>query len=110
MYIPSGDTTVLDVAFLACRPEIIHFISAGGLDGAVVHCNGTGSPTLASDGPEMETCNGATVHYFFVRHRTEATGKEAMKKKHTRTRLRHEHSQFLVKHLNFLKLVLSLLI
>lgn len=58
--IPSGLTTVLDVAFLICLPPTIHFISAGGFDGAVAHCNGTGSPTLASDGPDIETCVGAT--------------------------------------------------
>lgn len=61
MNIPSGETTVLETASLICRPPIIHLISAGGLDGAVVHCNGTGSPTRASDGPEMVTWVGATA-------------------------------------------------
>lgn len=59
--LPSGETTVLDVAFRTCRPLTIHFISAGGFDGAVVHCSGTGSPTLASEGPDIDTCVGATV-------------------------------------------------
>lgn len=63
--IPSGLTTVLDVAFLICLPPTIHFISAGGFDGAVAHCNGTGSPTLASDGPDIETCVGATEIILF---------------------------------------------
>lgn len=53
--LPSGETTVLDVAFRTCRPLTIHFISAGGFDGAVVHCSGTGSPTLASEGPDIDT-------------------------------------------------------
>lgn len=35
--LPSGETDVLDVAFRTCRPLTIHFISAGGFDGAVVH-------------------------------------------------------------------------
>lgn len=58
--IPSGETTVLDVEFRICRELTVHLISAGGFDGAVVHVNGTESPTLASDGPDMETCAGAT--------------------------------------------------
>lgn len=49
------------MAFRTCRPLTIHFISAGGFDGAVVHCSGTGSPTLASEGPDIDTCVGATV-------------------------------------------------
>lgn len=57
---PSGDTTVLEVAFLTCLPDTIHLISAGGLLLAVVHVIGTGSPTLASVGPEMDTWAGET--------------------------------------------------
>lgn len=52
---PSGETTVLEVALRTCRPATIHLISAGGLLFAVVHVNGTGSPTLASVGPEIVT-------------------------------------------------------
>lgn len=52
---PSGETTVLDVAFLTCLPPTIHLISAGGLELGVVQVKGTGSPTLASVGPEMVT-------------------------------------------------------
>lgn len=59
--LPSGETDVLDVALRTCRPLTIHFISAGGLEGAVVHWSGTRSPTLASDGPDIDTCVGATV-------------------------------------------------
>lgn len=55
IYIPSGLTTVLDVVFLKCLPPTIHFISAGGFDGAVVQVNETTSPTLASDNPEIDT-------------------------------------------------------
>lgn len=58
---PSGAVTVRWVAFLTCRPPIVHFISAGGLLLAVVHVKGTASPTLASVGPEMVTWAGATV-------------------------------------------------
>lgn len=58
--VPSGETTVLDVAFRICRPLTIHFISAGGFEGAVVHCSGTMSPTLASVAPVIETWVGAT--------------------------------------------------
>lgn len=54
-HVPSGEATVFDVAFRICRPLTIHFISAGGFDGAVVHCNGTMSPTLASVAPVIET-------------------------------------------------------
>lgn len=57
---PSGDTTVLEVALRTCLPATIHFISAGGLLFAVVHVSGTGSPTLASVGPEIVTCDGET--------------------------------------------------
>lgn len=57
---PSGETTVLEVAFLTCLPATIHLISAGGLLLAVVHVKGTGSPTLASVGPEIVTCDGET--------------------------------------------------
>lgn len=57
---PSGETTVLEVAFLTCLPVTIHLISAGGFEFAVVHVKGTGSPTLASVGPEMVTCEGET--------------------------------------------------
>lgn len=63
--LPSGETDVLDVAFRTCRPLTIHFISAGGLDGAVVHWSGTESPTFASDGPDIDTCVGATVWAVF---------------------------------------------
>lgn len=58
---PSGDTTVLEVAFLTCLPATIHLISAGGLEFAVVQVRGTGSPTRASVGPDMVTCAGETV-------------------------------------------------
>lgn len=57
---PSGDTTVLDVALRTCRPATIHLISAGGLEFAVVQVSGTGSPTLASVGPDMVTWAGET--------------------------------------------------
>lgn len=57
---PSGDTTVLEVAFLICLPATIHLISAGGLLFAVVHVSGTGSPTRASVGPNIVTCAGET--------------------------------------------------
>lgn len=60
---PSGDTTALDVVFRICLPATIHFISAGGLLFAVVHVNGTGSPTLASVGPEIVTWAGETKIY-----------------------------------------------
>lgn len=43
------------------RPFTIHLISAGGLDGAVLHCSGISSFSRASDGPLMDTCDGATV-------------------------------------------------
>lgn len=36
-------------------------MSAAGFDGAVLQVRGTGSPTLASEGPEMVTWEGATV-------------------------------------------------
>lgn len=65
LYVPSGETTVFDVAFRICRPLTIHFISAGGFDGAVVHCSGTMSPTLASVAPVIETWVGATGRIFF---------------------------------------------
>lgn len=58
---PSGETTVLEVAFLTCLPATIHFISAGGFELAVVHVRGTGSPTLASVGPDIVTWDGETV-------------------------------------------------
>lgn len=38
----------------------IHLISAGGLEFAVVQVRGTGSPTLASVGPDIVTCEGET--------------------------------------------------
>lgn len=57
---PSGDTIGLEVAFLTCLPATIHLISAGGLLLAVVHVRGTGSPTLASVGPEIVTWAGET--------------------------------------------------
>lgn len=57
---PSELTTVLEDAFLISCPPTIHLISARGFDGAVLHCNGTISPTLASEGPEIVTCVGAT--------------------------------------------------
>lgn len=57
---PSGDTTVLAVALRTCLPATIHFISAGGLLFAVVQVKGTGSPILASVGPEIVTCDGET--------------------------------------------------
>lgn len=57
---PSGDTTVLDVALRTCLPATIHFTSAGGLLFAVVQVSGTGSPTRASVGPEIVTCDGET--------------------------------------------------
>lgn len=52
---PSGETIVLDVEFRYCLPATIHLISAGGFEFDVVHVNGTGSPTLASVGPEIVT-------------------------------------------------------
>jgi hypothetical protein len=58
---PSGETTVLEVAFLTCLPATIHLISAGGFEFAVVQVKGTGSPTLASVGPDMVTCAGETA-------------------------------------------------
>lgn len=64
---PSGETTVLAVALRICLPETIHFISAGGLLLAVVHVNGTGSPTLASVGPEIVTCAGETKNLFNIK-------------------------------------------
>lgn len=57
---PSGDTIVLAVAFLTCLPATIHLISAGGLELEVVQVRGTGSPTLASVGPEIVTWAGGT--------------------------------------------------
>lgn len=57
---PSGEMTVLDVAFRTCLPATIHFISAGGLEFAVVQVRGTGSPTRASVGPEIVTWAGET--------------------------------------------------
>lgn len=63
---PSGDTTVLEVAFRTCLPATIHFISAGGLLFAVVHVKGTGSPTRASVGPEIVTCAGETTEKSIV--------------------------------------------
>lgn len=59
-YLPSGLTTVRDVALRIWRPPTVHLISAGGFDGAVVHVSGTTSPTRASLLPDMETCVGAT--------------------------------------------------
>lgn len=59
--LPSGDTTVREVVFWMRRPFTIHLISAGGLDGAVLHCSGISSFSRASDGPLMDTCDGATV-------------------------------------------------
>lgn len=53
--IPSGETTVFEVAFRICFPATIHFISAGGFDGAVAHCSGTTSPTRASVAPVIVT-------------------------------------------------------
>lgn len=63
---PSGETTILDVAFLTCLPATIHFISAAGLLFAVVQVNGTGSPTLASVGPDIVTCAGETKNFHLV--------------------------------------------
>lgn len=57
---PSGETTVREVAFLTCRPATIHLISAGGFELAVVQVRGTGSPTLASVGPDIVTWAGET--------------------------------------------------
>lgn len=59
--IPSGETTVFEVAFRICFAATIHFISAGGFDGAVAHCSGTTSPTRASVAPVIVTWVGATV-------------------------------------------------
>lgn len=59
--IPSGETTVFEVAFRICFPATIHFISAGGFDGAVAHCSGTTSPTRASVAPVIVTWVGATA-------------------------------------------------
>lgn len=50
-----------EVVFWMRRPFTIHLISAGGLDGAVLHCSGISSCSRASDGPAMDTCDGATV-------------------------------------------------
>lgn len=61
---PSGEITVRLVEFRSCRPPTVHLISAGGLDGAVVHWRGTGSPTRASVGPLIDTCEGATEKIF----------------------------------------------
>lgn len=61
MRVPSGETTVREVVFWMRRPFTIHLISAGGLDGAVLHCSGISSFSRASDGPAMDTCDGATV-------------------------------------------------
>lgn len=58
--IPSGEMTVFEVTFRICFPPTIHLISAGGFDGAVVHCSGTISPTRASEAPCIVTCVGAT--------------------------------------------------
>lgn len=58
--LPSGETTVFDVAFRTERPLTVHFTSAGGFDGSVTHCSGTVSPTRASVAPLMVTCAGAT--------------------------------------------------
>lgn len=57
---PSGETTVRPVAFRTWRPFTIHLISAGGLLLAVAQTSGTESPTRASVGPVMVTCDGAT--------------------------------------------------
>lgn len=43
----------------------IHLISAGGLEFAVVQVRGTGSPTLASVGPDIVTCEGETENTKF---------------------------------------------
>lgn len=48
------------MASLWCFPNTSHLISAAGFEGAVLHVRGTGSPTLASEGPEIVTCDGAT--------------------------------------------------
>lgn len=57
---PSGEATVLEVAFLICLPATIHFISAGGFEFAVVQVKVTRSPTLASVLPDMVTRAGET--------------------------------------------------
>lgn len=58
---PSGLTMVRDVTFFSVLSPTIHHISALGLDAAVVHVKGTGSPTRASDGPVTTTCAGETA-------------------------------------------------
>lgn len=60
--LPSGLTIVLELALRICRPPSIHLISAMGFEGAVEQVKTTTSPTLASVGPEMVTCVGATIH------------------------------------------------
>lgn len=63
---PSGETTVRDVAFRTCLPVTIHLISAGGFELAVVQVKGTGSPTRASVGPEIVTCEGETKKAMYL--------------------------------------------
>ena len=60
LYQPSGDITVLLLASLWCFPSTSHLISAAGFEGAVLQLSGTGSPTRASDGPDITTWDGAT--------------------------------------------------
>lgn len=82
-YIPSGETTVFEVAFRICFPATIHFISAGGFDGAVVHCSATTSPTRASVAPVIVTWVGATVERMNEKKKIEIRKKKSSAHTHT---------------------------
>ena len=58
---PPGAGICFCVVFTYSRPSIVHFISAGGFDFAVVHVVVTSSSAFASFAPSICTVDGETV-------------------------------------------------